>query len=182
MGRTLLYEAHMPKAGLVADHLDASLKPAPAQHTERRRSEQAITHWKKTFDQLGDIPSIETLGFANIETPDWSHRFLILADQSDPESSAILLCGNEFTRLMDLPREKSSKVTFLKHLPKNYLDVFKLGLIEAHHRREPFRREGEIEHEDGTHELYRVSFIPVIVKESANTKLVFGAFNRVVTD
>ena len=173
----------MPKTGQVADNHSPSLVPVSAQgHSERRRSEQAITHWQKTFAELGEIPSVETMGFADIETPDWAHRFLILVDQNDIESSAILLHGSEFARLMNLSAQKPSDVTFLKQLPKHFVEVFNLGCADAHRHGEPIRCEGEIEHENGSRELYRASFIPVIVKESAKTRVVFGAFSSVVIE
>ena len=173
----------MPKTGLVADHQSPAFMPVPAQgHPERRRSEQAITHWQKTFAELGEIPSVETLGFVDIDTADWSHRFLILVDQNVIESSVILLPGREFARLMDLPAKKLPNVTLLKQLRKHYVEVFTAGCTDAHGYGEPVRRDGEIEHENGSRELYRASFIPVIVKESTETRLVFGAFNSVMIE
>jgi hypothetical protein len=173
----------MPKSGLSASHQSPSFLPARAQsHPERRRSEQAITHWQETFAELGEIPSVETLGLVDIDTADWAHRFLILVDQNVIESSVILLHGHEFARLMDLPARKLPNVSLLKQLPRHYVEVFTAGCIDAHRHGEPVRREGDIERENGFRELYRASFIPVIVKESAETRLVFGAFNRVVID
>src|SRR5215471_236988 len=107
----------MLKSTLADTHSKSSLdlRPAAAPR-ERRNSEQAISHWKKKFLEIGTIPSVETLGFSNIKTPDWGHRFLIMVVRQAIENSLILLYGVEFARLMDLPLQDGENVTSLKQL------------------------------------------------------------------
>jgi hypothetical protein len=168
----------MLKSTLADTHSKSSLdlRPAAAPR-ERRNSEQAISHWKKKFLELGAIPSVETLGFSNIKTPDWAHRFLIMVDRQAIETSLILLYGSEFARLMDLPLQGEQSATCLNQLRTPFADIFMLGCADAHRQGEPVRRDGRIKHENGAEELYRASFMPIIVKDSVETRLVFGGFN-----
>lgn len=148
----------------------------PTGGRERRESERVIAYWEKKIDQLGKSPTVAALDLAEMDTPAWSHRFVIAVDPV-VENSALLMYGAEFARLLDLPEKSVPHVVMVRQLPARFWDVFKRGCGQAHTERTPVRVEGEIERDDGQKELYRAAFIPVGVKENSLTHLAFGAFN-----
>lgn len=148
---------------------------------ERRESERAIAYWERKIKELGRSPTVGALDLAEIDTPDWSHRFVIAVDPV-VENSALLLYGTGFARLLDLPSKSAPHVPMVRQLPKRFSDVFKRGCGDAHLQGHAVRVEGEIEREDGRRELYRAAFIPVGVKEHSLTHLAFGAFNSRVEE
>lgn len=143
---------------------------------ERRESERAIAYWQRKIAALGGQATVAALDLAEMQSPDWSHRFVIAVDPV-PENSALLLYGAEFARLLDLPAKRAPHVPMVRQLPRCYSDVFRRGCGEADAHRMAVRVEGEVAREDGRRELYRAAFIPIGVKENSLTHLAFGAFN-----
>lgn len=148
----------------------------PLSGRERRESERAIAYWERKMDALGGHATVAALDLAEMQSPDWSHRFVIAVDPV-VENSALLLYGADFARLLDLPAKRAPHVPMVRQLPRHYSDVFKRGCGDADSQRVPIRIEGEVEREDGRRELYRAAFIPIGVKENSLTHLAFGAFN-----
>jgi hypothetical protein len=146
---------------------------------ERRQSERAIAYWQYKADALGKIPTVAALDLAEINTPAWSHRFVIAIDPV-VENSALLLYGSDFARLLDLPAKSIPHVPMTRQLPRRFTDVFKRACSDAHCHSGPVRIEGEVSRDDGRRELYRASFIPVGVKQNSLTHLAFGAFNSCI--
>jgi len=70
---------------------------------ERRESERAIRYWEKKCANLGKNPTVAALDLGEINSEDWSHRFVIAVDPM-VENSSLLLYGSSFARLLDLPR------------------------------------------------------------------------------
>jgi hypothetical protein len=143
---------------------------------ERRESERVIRYWEKKLVELGGSMTIAGLDLAEMQSPEWSHRFVIAVDPV-PENSALLLYGSDFGRLLDLPEKRAPHVPMVRQLPKHYSDVFVRGCGDAERQGLPIRLEGEVARIDGTAELYRAAFIPVGVRENAITHIAFGAFN-----
>lgn len=164
-----------PGAGSVADLSDEPQLTG----RERRQSERAIAYWQHKVDELGKSPTVGALDLADINTPNWSHRFVIAIDPV-VENSALLLYGSDFARLLDLPEKSVPHVPMTRQLPKHFTDVFKRACSDAHHHSGPVRIEGEVDREDGRRERYRAAFIPVGVKENSLTHLAFGAFNSCI--
>ncbi len=150
--------------------------PQPATGRERRESERAIAYWEKKLAELGGNATVAALDLSQIQSAEWSHRFVIAVDPV-VENSALLLYGADFGRLLELPPKHAPHVPMVRQLPKRYSDMFIRGCGEADRDRIPVRLEGEVEREDGNRELYRAAFIPVGVKENSITHLAFGAFN-----
>jgi hypothetical protein len=148
---------------------------------ERRESERAIRYWEKKCENLGKSPTVAALDLGEINSEDWSHRFVIAVDPM-VENSSLLLYGSEFAKLLDLPPKGTPHVPMVRQLPRHLSRVFMQGCGDAHNLREPIRIEGEIPREDGKMELYRAAFIPVGVKENSLTHLAFGAFNSCIVD
>jgi hypothetical protein len=148
---------------------------------ERRESERAISYWEKKIEKLGRSATVAALDLADINTEDWSHRFVIAVDPV-VENSSLLLYGSNFAKLLDLPPKGTPHVPMVRQLPRHLSSVFMQGCGDAHNLREPIRVEGEIDREDGKRELYRAAFIPVGVKENSLTHLAFGAFNSCIVD
>ena len=148
---------------------------------ERRESERAIRYWEKKCANLGKNPTVAALDLGEINSEDWSHRFVIAVDPM-VENSSLLLYGSSFARLLDLPPKGTPHVPMVRQLPRHLSRVFTQGCGDAHNTREAIRLEGEIQREDGRMELYRAAFIPVGVKENSLTPLAFGAFNSRVVD
>ena len=148
---------------------------------ERRESERAIRYWEDKAEQLGRRVTVAALDLADINTPDWSHRFVIAVDLI-VENSALLLYGSDFAKLLDLPAKGTPHVPMVRQLPRHLSGLFVRGCCDAHHTRRAVRLEGGVERPDGKVELYRAAFIPVGVKENSLTHLAFGAFNSRVTE
>jgi hypothetical protein len=155
-------------------------EPAPTGR-ERRESERAIRYWEKKIEKLGRSATVAALDLAEINTPDWSHRFVIAVDPV-VENSSLLLYGSDFAKLLDLPPKGTPHVPMVRQLPRHLSNVFMQGCGDAHNQRQPVRLEGEVTRPDGKMELYRAAFIPVGVKENSLTHLAFGAFNSCITD
>jgi hypothetical protein len=148
---------------------------------ERRESERAIAYWEKKLEALGPTATVAALDLGEINSEDWSHRFVIAVDPM-VENSSLLLYGSNFAKLLDLPTKGAPHVPMVRQLPRHLTEVFMRGCGDAHSQREPIRIEGEIDREDGRRELYRAAFIPVGVKENSLTHLAFGAFNSRVVE
>ena len=155
-------------------------EPIPAGR-ERRESERVIRYWEKKVEQLGRNATVAALDLADINTPDWSHRFVIAVDPV-VENSSLLLYGSDFAKLLDLPRKGTPHVPMVRQLPQHLTTVFMQGCGNAHNKRQAVRLEGEVPRPDGKVELYRAAFIPVGVKEHSLTHLAFGAFNSCVAE
>src|SRR5215468_11874081 len=110
---------------------------------ERRQSEQAIAYWQNKIDQLGKTPTVAALDLAEMNTPSWSHRFVIAIDPV-VENSALLLYGSDFARLLNLPEKSVPHVPMTRQLPKHFTDVFKRACSDAHQSAGPVRIEGEV--------------------------------------
>ena len=156
-------------------------EPVAVDGRERRESERAIAYWEKKIEKLGKSATVAALDLADMNTPDWSHRFVIAVDPV-VENSSLLLYGTDFAKLLDLPPKGTPHVPMVRQLPRHISQVFMQGCGDAHARRAPVRLEGEVTREDGTTELYRAAFIPVGVKENSLTLLAFGAFNSCIID
>lgn len=153
----------------------------PTTGRERRESERAIAYWERKIGELGKSPTVAALDLGEINSPGWSHRFVIAVDPV-VENSALLLYGSDFARLLDLPTKSAPHVPMVRQLPQRFSDVFKRGCGDAHRQGAPVRIEGEIEREDGRRELYRAAFISVGVKENSLTHMAFGAFNSCLAE
>lgn len=143
---------------------------------ERRESERVIAYWEKKMAALGGRMTVAGLDLAEMQSAEWSHRFVIAVDPV-PENSALLLYGADFGRLLALPEKRMPHVPMVRQLPRHYSDVFVRGCGDAERQGEPIRLEGEVARDDGTSELYRAAFIPVGVRENSITHIAFGAFN-----
>lgn len=148
---------------------------------ERRESERAIRYWEKKIQQLGKAATVAALDLGDINTPAWSHRFVIAVDPV-VENSSLLLYGSDFAKLLDLPPKGTPHVPMVRQLPRHLSSVFMQGCGEAHNQRQAIRVEGEVARPDGKTELYRAAFIPVGVKENSLTHLAFGAFNSCIAN
>jgi hypothetical protein len=148
---------------------------------ERRESERAIRYWEKKVEELGRRATVSALDLAEINTADWSHRFVIAVDPI-VENSSLLLYGSVFAKLLDLPSKGTPHVPIVRQLPRHLSGVFMQGCGDAHQTRQAIRMEGEVKRPDGKVELYRAAFIPVGVKENSLTHLAFGAFNSCVIE
>jgi hypothetical protein len=148
---------------------------------ERRESERAIAYWERKLEQLGNNATVAALDLADMNTPDWSHRFVIAVDPFI-ENSSLLLYGNDFAKLLDLPPKRTPHVPLVRQLPRHLSPVFMQGCGDAHEQRMPVRIEGGVARADGKTELYRAAFIPVGVKENSLTHLAFGAYNSCIVD
>jgi hypothetical protein len=148
---------------------------------ERRESERAIAYWERKIEKLGKSATVAALDLAEMNTPDWSHRFVIAVDPV-VENSSLLLYGSDFAKLLDLPPKGTPHVPMVRQLPRHLSRMFMQGCGDAHNQRAPVRMEGEAPRADGKTELYRAAFIPIGVKENSLTHLAFGAFNSRVVD
>lgn len=143
---------------------------------ERRESERVIAYWEKKSLACGGMPTMAELDLAEMESPDWSHRFVIAVDPK-VEDSALLMYGSTFAEYLGL-RYATGDQPIFQQLPKHLASVFAQGCSEAATSRMPVRLEGAVAREDGREELYRAAFIPVGVRPNSLTCLAFGAFNR----
>jgi hypothetical protein len=148
---------------------------------ERRESERAIAYWAKKCESAGKSPTVAALDLGEINSEDWSHRFVIAVDPM-VENSSLLLYGSKFAKLLDLPPKGTPHVPMVRQLPRHLSRIFMQGCGDAHNKLEPIRIEGEVPREDGTMEQYRAAFIAVGVKENSLTHLAFGAFNSRIVD
>jgi hypothetical protein len=148
---------------------------------ERREAERVISYWEKKLEKLGKSATVAALDLADINSADWSHRFVIAVDPV-VENSSLLLYGSSFAKLLELPPKGTPHVPMVRQLPRHLSRVFMQGCGDAHLNRQAVRLEGEVAREDGKTELYRAAFIPVGVKANSLTHLAFGAFNSCVVE
>jgi hypothetical protein len=148
---------------------------------ERRESERAIRYWEQKVEKLGHAATVAALDLGDINSADWSHRFVIAVDPV-VENSSLLLYGSDFAKLLDLPPKGTPHVPMVRQLPRHLSSVFMQGCGDAHHTRQAVRIEGEVSRPHGKLERYRAAFIPVGVKENSLTHLAFGAFNSCVAE
>src|ERR1700733_7513461 len=108
--------------------LDSARGPEPvvASGRERRESERAIAYWEKKLESLGKGAPGAALDLADMNTPDWSHRFVIAVDPV-VENSSLLLYGNDFAKLLDLPPKCTPHVPMVRQLPRHLSSVFMPG-------------------------------------------------------
>jgi hypothetical protein len=163
------------------DARETHTEEPPLTGRERRESERVIRYWEKKVERLGHGATVAALDLGEINSVDWSHRFVIAVDPV-VENSSLLLYGSDFAKLLALPPKGTPHVPMVRQLPRHLSDVFMQGCGDAHQQRQAVRVEGEIARVDGKMELYRAAFIPVGVKENSLTHLAFGAFNSCVID
>ncbi|HEX5320287.1 MAG TPA: hypothetical protein VFW46_14080 [Stellaceae bacterium] len=159
----------------------ANDEPKQLTGKERRESERAIAYWEKKIAELGGSATVASLDLGEMQSEEWSHRFVIAVDPV-VENSALLLYGADFGRLLDLPEKRAPHVPMVRQLPKRYSDVFIRGCGDADREGQPIRLEGSVERDDGKNELFRAAFIPVGVRENSMTHIAFGAFNSCVAE
>src|ERR1700738_353258 len=85
---------------------------------ERRESERAIAYWEKKLEALGPTATVAALDLGEINTADWSHRFVIAVDPV-VENSSLLLYGSNFAKLLDLPTKGAPHVPMVRQLPRH---------------------------------------------------------------
>ena len=147
---------------------------------DRREAERVITYWEAKLRELGGNLTVAGLDLSQINSRDWSNRFLISIDPVI-ERSSLVLYGPTFASLLHLPEQARPNVPILRQLPRRYAEVFLRGCSQAHKEMAPARLEGDAERYDGRIEQYRVVFIPVGIKPNSLTCFAFGAFkSRIV--
>jgi len=145
-------------------------EPSATSGRERRESERAIVYWERKLERVGKHATVAALDLAEMNTADWSHRFVIAVDPV-VENSSLLLYGTRFAKLLELPPKGTPHVPLVRQLPRHLSPVFMQGCGDAHEQRVPVRIEGEVSRVDGKTELYRAAFIPIGVKENSLTHL-----------
>jgi len=148
---------------------------------DRRQSERAVAYWEDKIDALGDKATIASLDLAAINDEEWSNRFVIAVDPR-VERSSLLLYGQNFARLLDLPEQARPNLALERQLPRRFSEVFLRGCAEAPTQMSPVRVEGEIARDDQRVEQYRAVFIPVPVRPNSLTHLAFGAFSSRIVE
>jgi hypothetical protein len=147
---------------------------------DRREGERMITYWERKLEEFGEGITIAALDLTNMNSRDWSNRFLISVDPVI-ERSQLIMYGAKFARLLQLPERPRSDLPLLRQLPRRYGEIFLAGCADAQREWAPARLDGEVELEAGRIEQYRIVFIPVGVRPHALTCFAFGAFsNRLV--
>src|SRR3984885_4708076 len=106
---------------------------------ERRESERAISYWEKKIEKLGKSATVAALDLGEINSQDWSHRFVIAVDPV-VENSSLLLYGSDFAKLLDLPPKGTPHVPMVRQLPRHLSSVFMPGCGDAHTPRSPIRQ------------------------------------------
>src|ERR1700748_601605 len=76
---------------------------------ERRESERVIRYWEGKVEKLGRAATVAALDLGEINSADWSHRFVIAVDPV-VENSSLLLYGSDFAKLLDLPTKGTPHV------------------------------------------------------------------------
>jgi len=141
---------------------------------ERRDVRRAIAIWRRHISEDDRVPLLANFDFASIRS-DWSHRFLICADQNS-ETAAFISYGATFAAQLGLP-EKVTVVIPLNHLlPEHYRPLFANGCSKAIADQQPAPFNGALEH-DFTSELFRAVFLPIRLHPSWSKWLIFGSFN-----
>jgi hypothetical protein len=154
---------------------------AEATGRDRREGERLLTFWDSKLAEFGDGITITALDLTNINSRDWSNRFLITVDPVI-ERSALIMYGSKFAGLLEMPAQPRADLPLTRQLPRRYVDIFLEGCAQAQKDWAPARLDGEIERIDGKIEQYRVVFIPVGVRPNALTCFAFGAFSNRIID
>jgi hypothetical protein len=141
---------------------------------ERRDVRRAIAIWRRQITGNDRVPLLANFDFTSIKG-DWSHRFLICADQN-PDTAAFISYGATFAAQLGLP-EKVTMVTPLNEvIPEHYRPLFANGCSKAITSQEPAPFNGALEH-DFTAELFRAVFLPIRLHPTWSKWLIFGTFN-----
>jgi len=139
--------------------------PAPAE--DRREVDRALRRW-----QAGEADGVALDGPLPAE---WPHCFVVAL--GDPiERSRLLAYGNAFARAFGLSLETRRPRHVVQQLPSTIARLILAGCDEARRQGGPVRREGRIERENGTGELYRAAFIPLGRQDGAAPRIL-GSFN-----
>ena len=154
--------------GLIADNSDAQ------QAKDRRDVKRTIEHWLRHASEDGGVPLLESFDFASIKG-DWSHRFLICADQK-VEDAAFVAYGAKFAALLGLPEKITAIVPLCQQIPERYCPLFAEGCASALTKEAPARLSGTFE-SDFIGELFRAVFLPIQLHPSWSKWLIFGSFN-----
>lgn len=145
---------------------------------DRRDVRRAVAHWRRQITGDNRVPLLATFDFTSIKS-DWSHRFLICADQN-PEHATVIRYGIMFGALLGLP-EKVTAITPLNQLiPERYLPLFTEGCSKAIRNQQPAPFNGALEH-DFIVELFRTVFLPIRIHPNWSKWMVFGTFNCRIT-
>lgn len=144
----------------------------PAQ--DRRDVKRAIEHWLRHASQHGGVPLLEAFDLVSIKS-DWSHRFLICADQNI-EDAAFVAYGAKFAALLGLPEQVTAISPLCRQIPERYCALFAEGCTNALTKQAPARLSGTFE-SDFTAELFRAVFLPIQLHPSWSKWLIFGSFN-----
>ena len=138
--------------------------------TDRRESDRALRFWtEREHEQSRAGLRLD------VALPDtWAHCFVLLP-RPQIEDSVLLAYGKDFAHSFDLPMEAVPPVPIAGKLPRRVAELLLRGCADARQQDAVIRSEGEIEFEDGHHELYRAAFIPV--HDSRPEPRVFGSFN-----
>jgi hypothetical protein len=147
---------------------------------DRREAERLLAYWESKAQEYGSV-TIASLDLANINSREWSNRFLISVDPVI-ERSALLMYGPRFAKLMSLPEQARMDMPMMRQLPRRYGDIFLQGCADALKTMGAIRLEGEVERYDNRIEQYRAVFVPVGVKPNSLTCYAFGAFSNRVID
>ena len=154
---------------------DLAIVPKGPQPAKKRRDvDRAIEHWLRHASGDGPVPRLPDFDFASIKD-DWSHRFLICAEQS-AENAAFVAYGTQFAMLLDLPDTVTAIVPLDRQIPERYRSLFAEGCSNALTKQVPARFSGAFEN-DFTAELFRAVFLPIQLHASWSKWLVFGSFN-----
>jgi hypothetical protein len=158
----------------------AALLRRQAASGDRRVCDRLLAYWDSKLDEFGGRVTIAALDLGIITRPYRSSLFLISVDPI-VERSSLVLYGEKFANLLQLPEKPRTDLSLVRQLPHRYAEMFMHGCALAQEEREPVRLEGEIASPGGKVERYRVAFIPVGVRPNALTCFAFGAFgNRLV--
>lgn len=125
---------------------------------------------------LGKRPTIGELDLADLDTDEWSHRFVIVVDEP-VENSVLLMYGSDIAHLLNLPPRRTPYLPLARQLPKQLSEVFLNGCKKCLIEGEPVRLDGETKRHDGRQTQYRAVFIPVGESEGSLKSVAFGAFN-----
>ncbi|MBV9825977.1 MAG: hypothetical protein JO001_09900 [Alphaproteobacteria bacterium] len=149
---------------------------------DRREAERLLAYWERKAQEFGEENiTIASIDIGNMNTREWSNRFLISVDPV-VERSALLLYGPRFAKTLSLPEQPRMDLPMMRQLPNRYASVFLQGCGEALRQMQAVRLEGEVERYDDRLEQYRVVFVPVGVKPNSLTCFAFGAFSNRVID
>lgn len=141
----------------------------------RRESDCALGYWYERIFPSGANATVSALDAAEFDSSEWSHRFVMTIDQL-LDGSALLFCGADAARQLDLPSGSKAREPILRRLPPRYFPIFRRGCEEVLRHNSPVRVEGEVERPDGRKELFRAIILPVGGGAGRSVQLAFGAF------